>query len=101
MSQHAQNLLASVNDQPLAYGKHKGTPFSEITVRHPEYVHWARTLSAGSVRGVSAIQGRKERGTQVQPDMATASTGTLDMDGDTKTSSFTYNSNQGKWVRME
>jgi len=43
ISLHAQNLLASVNDQPIAYGKHNGTPFSEIVVKHPDYVHWART----------------------------------------------------------
>ena len=43
ISLHAQNLLASVSDQPLAYGKHSGTLFSEVAVKHPEYVHWART----------------------------------------------------------
>ena len=60
-----------------------------------------RSLSAGAIRRVSAVQERKERSPEVQPNLAAASTRTLNLDGDTKTRAWSYSVDQRKWVAFE
>ena len=60
-----------------------------------------RSLSAGAICGVSAVQERKERSPEVQPNLETAATRTLNLDGATKTRAWSYSVDQRKWVAFE